>query len=78
MDNRGAEINIANSVNIKSVVVRAGAVNVLLVVNYFSLKVVWSVFSYYYRMRSLTAIECVLLRAVNVLLVVNYYSVKVL
>ena len=38
LDNRGAEINIANAVNIKAAVSQAAGIRVLIVLNYYSLK----------------------------------------
>nr|NGX39765.1 E3 ubiquitin-protein ligase SlrP [Chlamydiota bacterium] len=37
LDNRGAEINIANAVNIKNAIIRANSVKVIILINYHSL-----------------------------------------
>ena len=38
LDNRGAEINIGNAVNIKSALSQASSARIVLLINYYSLK----------------------------------------
>lgn len=38
LDNRGAEINIANAVNIKTALIQATSVKVIILINYYTLR----------------------------------------